>query len=190
MSLRQIEATIAETFVKICTIRRVNSDINPISSKELMQQCASWCATSSLPCPNYQELTAAMTARHYTRHKSHGQRLWTGVAWNPNPDPITEMIDTGTMRRLLRKAPVIPLRVFISLVGMAKSTFYALSGRGQGPKAYRKGRRVLILATDAVEWCAATGRNGAVISIADWVERHFEAIDRVRLSGVRSPLRW
>ena len=121
-----------------------------------------------------------MTDSGYQKGKSNGQRVWHGVTWTPEPNTIDEMTDADVLRRLTQKPVALPLRVFCELASVGRSTFYALSARGEAPASFRRGRRVFIQAIDAVTWCAERGRHHSVLAIVDRVEDRRESIDRTR----------
>ena len=121
-----------------------------------------------------------MRSHGFLPFKSNGQRQWRGAKWRVDHDPFIALSEPDVIRRLTNTTPVIPLRVFCELTGVGRSTFYALSARGEAPTSYRRGRRVFITAIDAVEWCAARDRHAAVLCIVGWVEDRRASVRSVK----------
>ena len=178
MANRHIQLATAFSFVRL--FLRTGRFDDTISSAEIAAKCDAWCAVRRLYRPSFRELNQALRHDGYIRHKSNGQRMWRGAVWNDEPDALIELLDTDGLRRLTQTAMVIPLRVFCELTGVGRSTFYALSARGEAPTSYRRGRRVFITALDAVEWCAARDRHAAVLCIVCWVEDRRASVSRVK----------
>lgn len=111
-----------------------------------------------------------MRSNGFQQFKSNGQRVWHGAMWRSEIDPFAALGEPDVLRRLTRANPVLSLRVFCELSRMGRSTFYALKARGEAPISYHRSSRVFITAKDAIEWCAARGRHGAVLGIVDWLE--------------------
>ena len=172
-----VYAAIADTFTRQ-SLEVVHGQM--IFSRDILDRCGAWCRMQRLPCPSRHEIAQAMRSMGFQQHKSNGQRMWLNAAWVTEPDFWMTLGEPDTLRRLTQQPAAIPLRVFCELAGVRRSTFYALSARGEAPTSYRRGRRVFISAIDAVEWCAARDRHAAVLCIVDWVEDRRASVSRVK----------
>jgi predicted DNA-binding transcriptional regulator AlpA len=177
MNERAVHRAVACVFVRI---NLQPSTASPLPSRDVMDRCLGWCEKQRLFAPSPQELADAMRVAGYVPHKSNGQRLWCGAEWRVDPDPFIALAEPDMLRRLTQQPAAFPLRVFTELAGIGRSTFYALSKRGEAPRSYRRGRRVFIAATDAVTWCAERGKHASVLAIVDRVEDRWASIDCVR----------
>lgn len=57
------------------------------------------------------------------------------------------MTDTATARE-----PLIPLEVVLEHTGLTASAFYSLRHRGEGPPAYRLGKRLMFRWSEVEAW--------------------------------------
>ena len=175
---RHVELAVAQSFVRLFLTR--GQPQQAISSADVGVSCLRWCKARHLHYPTFAELSVAMETNGYLSAKSNGQRIWLGACWNADIDPITELTDTGCLRQLMQRPLALPLRVFIDLAGIGRSTFYAMEARGDAPRSYRRGNRVFIAAQDALLWCVERGRHSAVIAIADRVARQSAEVEQTR----------
>lgn len=50
------------------------------------------------------------------------------------------------------REPLVPLETVLDHTGMTASAFYAMRHRGEGPPAYRLGRRLMFRMSEVDEW--------------------------------------
>ena len=178
-----VHAAVADTFVRK-SLQLVPGAV--LQSRDLLNACKAWSDKQRLPEPSPHEVAQAMRAMQFTAAKSNGQRVWRDAAWVTEVDPWMTMGEPDALRRLTNRSPVFPLRVFIGLAGIGRSTFYAMAKRGDAPKHYRKGGRVFVLATDAMEWAMERENQRAVLAIAERAEDRWAEIDRTRKRAQRA----
>lgn len=56
------------------------------------------------------------------------------------------------MAQLTEVDRLVPLEPVLEFIGLTHAAFYSLRSRGQGPPAYRIGRRLMFAWPDVLEW--------------------------------------
>jgi hypothetical protein len=148
-----------------------------ISAADLLARRGEWCECQRLFRPPAEAVAYAMRLEGYTSLKTRGRHVWCGAQWRGEIDPFIAISEPDVLRRLGSANPVIPLRTFMRLVRLPRSTFYKQRSMGRAPPCRRLGSRVFITAEDAVKWCVATARHGPMLAVFDWIEDRRSSVD-------------